>query len=298
MKNRLLLVEADDARISALRETLQRLDVELEIAHDPERAVALLEGAHPPFDLLLLDRQLAGLNSSELLQRLRQDPRLCRLPVVMQCGDEPRDRPEPDLQESSYCLSQAREAGKLLPLVESALRSSESTRVLEAQVGVGSIPGRLLKEASFEFRTLKEARQLARVLACVCPAPERASIGLVELMINAIEHGNLEISYSEKSELCRQGNWEAEVARRAGLSRFSSRVARVQVVREVHAIRFVVQDEGPGFHYFDYLDFSSARAHDPNGRGIALARTFAFSDLSYRSPGNVVVAEVRLDGAQ
>lgn len=297
MKNRVLLVEDDCARISALAEILRAVDVELEIVRDPERAVALLERAQPPFDLLILDRRQAGLDGSGLLQRLRQDPRLCRLPVVMQCCSQARHGQNQGPQEqATYCLSQVREAGRLVPLVEAALRRAESTRALEAQVGVRTIPGRLLKEATFEFRTVHEARELASVLACVCPKPERASIGLLELMVNAIEHGNLEISYSEKAELCRRGDWEAELTRRAELGPFSARVARVQVVRDVRAVRFVVQDEGPGFHYGDYLEFSPARSQDPNGRGIALARAFAFSDVFYRSPGNVVVAEVKLDG--
>lgn len=116
-------------------------------------------------------------------------------------------------------------------------------------------------------------------------------------MVNAIEHGNLEISFEEKSKLCRLDGWQAEVERRLQLPAYRTRVATLQVTRSREKIVFVVRDQGPGFRWQTFLDFEPARAFAPNGRGIALARGVAFSELNYHEPGNVVTAEIKLEDA-
>ena len=59
----------------------------------------------------------------------------------------------------------------------------------------------LTTEMSCRFQSLEEAEALAYYLGNICPEPERLRCGLVELFTNAIEHGNLEISYSDKTKL-------------------------------------------------------------------------------------------------
>jgi hypothetical protein len=55
---------------------------------------------------------------------------------------------------------------------------------------------------------------------------------------------------------------------------------------------FTISDEGAGFDWRSYLEFSPERAFDPNGRGIAMARLTSFNILDYRDRGNIVVATV------
>ena len=61
------------------------------------------------------------------------------------------------------------------------------------------------------FRTLDSARDIATVLANAFPQPKRVVIGLTELLVNAVEHGNLGITYEEKSRLREAEKWESEV---------------------------------------------------------------------------------------
>jgi hypothetical protein len=49
-------------------------------------------------------------------------------------------------------------------------------------------------------------------------------------------------------------------------------------------------DQGQGFDCRDYLDFSTERAFDLHGRGIAMAGKLSFDSLSYLGCGNTVVA--------
>lgn len=143
------------------------------------------------------------------------------------------------------------------------------------------------REGLFELRTLCEARQLAAFLAAQFPDPAAAALGLIELMVNAVEHGNLGISTDEKADLLRRGVWEQEVQRRLLLPENASKRVRVELCRAARSLTLLIHDDGPGFDWRQYCELDPARALEPNGRGIALARQIAFPDLEYLGGGNV-----------
>jgi hypothetical protein len=128
----------------------------------------------------------------------------------------------------------------------------------------------------------------------MCPQPDAVAPGLADLMVNAVEHGNLGLTYAEKTRLKWEGCWEAEIARRLLLPEFRERRACIRAERIAAAIRFTVTDQGAGFDWRKYLSFDPERAFDPNGRGIALARQSSFASIEYQGRGNVVVATVSL----
>lgn len=80
----------------------------------------------------------------------------------------------------------------------------------------------MLTAALFEFKTLDEARSIALLISNACPEPEKIVQGLTELTVSAVEHGNLEITYDEKSELNKEGTWLQEVSNRLLLSVFNT----------------------------------------------------------------------------
>jgi hypothetical protein len=63
---------------------------------------------------------------------------------------------------------------------------------------------RLLQHAVFSFSTLEEAEDLALLLADLSMNPGRTATGYSELLINAVEHGNLGISYAKKDGYSRR----------------------------------------------------------------------------------------------
>jgi anti-sigma regulatory factor (Ser/Thr protein kinase) len=144
---------------------------------------------------------------------------------------------------------------------------------------------------------MPEATSLATLLAEAHPDPERVVMGLTELLINAVEHGNLGITYHEKAELLERGDLQAEIERRLSLPERAARRVRVTFRRAAEAISTWIEDEGEGFDWRPYLDYDPERALDPNGHGIAIARGVCFDDVTYHGRGNVVVATLRLDGA-
>ena len=87
---KVLLVEDNPADIDLTRETLLRgkLHLDISVAMDGEEALALLfpttKGATPlrP-DLILLDLNLPNLNGREVLEAIRADEGLRRVPIVI-----------------------------------------------------------------------------------------------------------------------------------------------------------------------------------------------------------------------
>lgn len=152
----------------------------------------------------------------------------------------------------------------------------------------------LIRSVEYRFETLEEVSSLVPVLAGMCPVPDVVAPGLSDLMVNAVEHGNLGVTYQEKSLLKWEGDWEAEIRRRLALPQFKGRFATVRVERQPESVIFTITDQGDGFEWSKFLTFDPDRAFDPNGRGIAMARMMSFAALEYQGRGNTVVAQVNL----
>ncbi len=142
------------------------------------------------------------------------------------------------------------------------------------------------------FRTLHEAQALSLSLAQHLPNPYAVAQGLAELMINAIEHGNLGITYEEKTQLLMEGRWEAEIERRLTLPEHRDKYATVEYVTASDEHILTIRDQGHGFDWRYYLEFPPGRALDPNGRGIAMSKSLAFSNIEYHGNGNTVVCRI------
>lgn len=153
--------------------------------------------------------------------------------------------------------------------------------------------GRMLRGA-FEISTLEEAEKLATMLASHCPNPDMASVGIWELLSNAIEHGNLEIDFALKSTLLMQGRHHAEIERRLHLPQYRDRVVKVAFQQNKRSIRLRIVDQGPGFDFEAALN-AVRPALAPNGRGLMLARTMTFTRIRFIGKGNIVDAIIDLE---
>jgi anti-sigma regulatory factor (Ser/Thr protein kinase) len=141
---------------------------------------------------------------------------------------------------------------------------------------------------------VEEAYDLAVLMAKACPKPEKRLMGLTELMVNAVEHGNLGMSYLDKSQLNREREWPREVARRLSLAEYADKSATIQFERDREKISFTIRDQGEGFNWPLYMQLDPERAFDSHGR-IAMANMISFDHMEYRGSGNEVVAMFYLE---
>ena len=123
-------------------------------------------------------------------------------------------------------------------------------------------------------------------LSCRIPPSQLPGMrmGLHELLVNAIEHGNLELDSELKS---RQDYFEV-LKKRAAEPRFRTRRVTVEVLITADSFSCTIKDQGPGF---DWRELPNPGAPEnlfkPHGRGVVMGIKF-FDEFSYNKSGNQV----------
>jgi CheY-like chemotaxis protein/anti-sigma regulatory factor (Ser/Thr protein kinase) len=290
----ILVVDDDPVNLEILCEHLSALRARIVTAQSGEAAWLQLLRHGSEFDLVLLDRMMPAPDGMEILRRIKHSPLARSLPVVMQTGAATPDQVAEGLQAGAYYyLTKPFNHEALLAIVRAALYARQEQLALAQRVERHDDALRLALEGRFAFRSITDARALAHTVSHLAEAPEMAAIGLMELMTNAIEHGNLGISYAQKSELIAAGTWYGELDRRLALPENAQLRGILSFQVGAGTVRFEIADQGPGFDWLPYLQLDPGRAFDPNGRGIAMARMLSFAELEYLGPGNRVAATVR-----
>lgn len=291
------LVVAEDDPISReiLAENLTDAGYAVDAAEDGDSAWALLQANPERYSAILLDRMMPGIDGIEVLRRVKAEDALAHIPVIMQSGLIQPDEVLEGLRGGAYYyLTKPFAAEALLAIVHTAVRDFRQYLAIRDEARKAARTLIHLEHAAFSFRTPSEACDIATLLANACPDGEKAVIGLSELMLNAVEHGNLAISYREKSQLLADDALHTEIERRLADSRLGKRRARIEFERDNVEIRFLLRDQGAGFDWREFLEMSPERAFDTHGRGIAMAKLMSFDSLEYLGAGNEVRATVKL----
>ena len=295
-KTRILAVDDEALNLEILLEYFaDECALSLDTADGGEAAWALLQNPENDYKAILLDRMMPGLDGIGLLKRIKGDARLAGIPVIMQTAANSAAQIREGLEAGAYYyLTKPYRRDNLLAIVQAALIDAEARDALRLQLHSHINSLQFLKQAEFSIRTVDEASQLASFIARACPNAEMVVMGISELLINAIEHGNLGLSYAEKSSLKRDDCWRPEIDRRAALATNIEKEVKLQFQRDERSITLRVIDQGNGFDWQSFLEIEPERAFDPNGRGIALARLLSFSTLIYEGGGNTAVATISL----
>ncbi|KAF0813136.1 Response regulator PleD [Andreprevotia sp. IGB-42] len=291
---RILIVDDEPFNLEILSEHLLDEGYDVLTAEDGEAAWNVLSH-DKAFDAILLDRMMPRMDGMALLARLKQQTEFEHVPVIMQTAVGAAENVREGLAAGAYYyLIKPFQRDMLLAIVAAAVSFHREKKQLEAQLSDQASTYRLLQNGEFHFQTLDEARQLTLLLSNACPNPQKVALGLSELLVNAVEHGNLGISYSEKTRLLQQGRWHDEVASRLAHPDYRQRRVCVRFTRKDGHLEFTIADEGAGFDWKPFLEFSPERAFDPHGRGISMARMLSFDMVEYQGKGNEVVAHIRL----
>ena len=290
----ILVVDDEPFNLDIISEYLEGAGYLLTMAESGEAAWACLHSPDARFDLVVLDRMMPGVDGLEVLRWMKADRRLSDIPVIMQTAAAAPDQVREGLAAGAYYyLTKPFEPESLQSIVRAALDDQRQRRALAERLALQRNALRTLQQGLFVFRSMDEAHALAALAASICDEPDVVALGLSELLVNAVEHGNLGICFREKSRLREAGEWELEVRRRLSLPENLAKRVRLAVSAEPDGWTFTIEDEGEGFHWHDFLELAPERAFAPNGRGIALARQLAFDGLEYLGDGSTARATVR-----
>lgn len=291
MENKVKILAVDDEvfNLDIISEYLVDAGFEVICAGDGVVALEKLK-QHPDVGVIVLDRMMPNMDGMAVLKTLREDPLFKDIPIIMQTAAASSKRIQEGIEAGVYYyLAKPYNEALLLSIVRAALKDSIGRKELLEQVQKQQRTLGLMEKGIFRFRTLEETNNLSYFIANCFPEPENMVYGLNELMVNAVEHGNLGITYDEKMELSLNGQWHNEIERRLSLPEYKNKYAVIEYTAGENELVVSIRDQGKGFVWKDYMELSPKRATDPNGRGIAIARMKSFPSLEYKNNGSEVV---------
>ena len=292
-KPKLLIVDDEPLNRQIVLKYLEDENYDMECVCDGDEALQYLENAPSEYDLVLLDRMMPKMNGIDVIHKMKQHPVLSNIPVIMQTARATNDDILEGIKAGAYFyLTKPFEEDMLLSMVRSAIYERLNSLKLQDALEQGVQSLNMMVSGQFKFHNLEEAQQLSTFLAKTCPDPQRVVTGLAELFVNAVEHGNLGITYDEKTEFNKNGTWYEEVQSRLNMKKNKNKFVIANYVHHKDSISITITDQGDGFDWQDYLEIKPERIYDNHGRGIATSKIMSFDDLKYSEKGNEVMATV------
>jgi CheY-like chemotaxis protein/anti-sigma regulatory factor (Ser/Thr protein kinase) len=245
-------------------------------------------GREPPA-VVLTDMQMPKMNGLTLVENIRD--KFSQVPVVLMTGSGSERVAVEALKAGAadYVPKQAL-AHDLVPVLERVLsvRQAEHRRFrVLAGMTRRSSQFVLENDPSLVPPLVAMFREdLVEVGLCDLTGATRAGIALEEALLNAIYHGNLEVS----SKLRENGDDEFHQLAAHRRATLPYRDRRIKVIARISPVRatFQIADQGPGFDVSKLPDPTDPlHIICPSGRGILLMRTF-MNEVRYNASGSRV----------
>lgn len=286
-----ILIVDDDAAMCLLIERMLEEDAyNVLIAGDGVEAQTKLRSSKENVSGILLDWQMPKMNGIEFLRWIKKESEYDQIPVIMETSMiMPENIKEGIDAGAFYYLTKPIEEQILRSIVRAAISDYHQKMSLLERIRRSDNPFARMVEGTFEYGTTEEAEFLAVAIANSSVNPERAMV-ISEILTNAVEHGNLGITYDEKTSLIADNALSREVDRRLAMPEYAAKRVKLRIRRSKREITVEIEDEGKGFEFQKYLQMDEARVFDNHGRGIALTREYL--KLEYLGNGSKVIVTI------
>lgn len=240
-------------------------------------------------DLVLTDLQMDEMDGLELVEAVRSEYPLT--PVILMTANGSEEIAVQALEKgaASY-VAKRRLQQDLMEIVRQVIDNSDENRMqsrLMHRLARNEFSFVLNNDLSLVHSLVK---YLQHTLRCVRLSDEvdrlRVGIAVEEALLNALYHGNLEVS----SELKEQDpNLFEETARKRCLEEpYRNRRIFVDALVTREFARFTIRDEGPGFNPSSLPNpCDPQNLEKPSGRGILLMRSF-MDEVTFNATGTQV----------
>jgi CheY-like chemotaxis protein/anti-sigma regulatory factor (Ser/Thr protein kinase) len=287
MSHKVLLVDdsATDLRLvcAVLR---KRTALTLTLARSGEEALAAVERETP--DILVTDLLMPGMTGMDLLAQVRE--RYPHLPVVMMTGHGSEDVTAEALRRGAASYVPKRLLLRdLAETIEKVLLAATPSRRKQDLL-------QSLTTTEFTFCLENDPRVIRPLILHVqeflvpmgvCDDSERVRVGIAleEAILNAMYHGNLELS----SQIKESGqDYHRAADERRGRSPYRDRRIHVHVRFAPSEAVFTVRDEGSGYDTSKLPDPTHPeQLENVSGRGLLLIRSF-MDEVAFNESGNQI----------
>ena len=261
------------------------------------RALELLASAPP--DVVLTDLQMPTMDGLSLVREIKRQ--FSSIPVILMTGQGSEEVAAEALRNgaSSYVPKRNlnRDLGVALSTVLAAVESQREREQVHDFVQRSDIRFQLGYEPSGPKVLVNHLQEILGLMK-ICDHGGRLRVGtaLVEAIVNAVDHGNLELDSKLREE---DGNTYRKLGQQRSVELpYRERRVIVSATFTPDEAVFVIQDEGPGFDPGKLPDPTDPmNLIKPFGRGVMLMRTF-MDDVRFNDRGNetTLVKRRRRDG--
>jgi len=298
MKRKILIIDDDRANLQLLAGFIrlgENADHDVITCVDGFEGIEALKKAVNDIDVVLLDRAMPVMSGVEFLMKRNENEKLKKIPVIMQTASGEKENVIQGFKLGVYhYLVKPYSPVIFNSIVRAAILLYSTQRTLTTEVDLTHTLLKFMDQAVFKVNKLEEAEAISLSLATLFPKPDKTVLGITEIIINAHEHGNLGISYDEKTELNLQSKWREEILKRESHANNRNKTVFISYFKTKSEIILNIRDQGPGFDFKKYLEFDVTRSTDNHGRGIAFANNLSFDKLEYIGTGSEVNCVVKL----
>jgi len=285
---KILIVEDDLASREYLRNAIEMEGHDYRIAVNGSEALDIYVDFKP--ELILCDIQMPVMDGLELLETVRSRKSNSIFVMLTAFSTEEYAIRAFHLGANNYIKKPIRQ-NELLELLTKYERIIKNRRI-----GNPEIPGRLSKrELKLHFKS--EDGSMPKVVdfllsetADLFSNDEKISIelGLMELLTNAVEHGNLEITSPEKQLASQNGEFEELLQKKLQNKNLAEREVTVHFLMNEEYCEWIIMDQGNGFNWQEMQsNLQEDRLYELNGRGVFICQ-FLFDEMEFQGNGNTV----------
>ncbi len=240
-------------------------------------------------DIIITDIQMPIMDGLELLEAIRDKKSDAIVIITTAYGTENYAIQALQLGANNY-LKKPVSNLDLIPVLK------KYNAVITSRYSPEVLPGEFVyKKYKYEFNATvqiipKIVDKLLIEASCEFENNERINVelGLVELITNAVEHGNLEITYNEKQLALNNNALEALYDKKQNDPIFKNRKITIEFCVDNSGYEWIISDEGKGFNWNTLPDPTDEKnILELNGRGVYITR-FLFDELEYSGKGNIV----------
>lgn len=284
---KILIVDDDESVRPMLEKALSREGFDIQTAADGVLGWESFQKVQP--DIVLLDILMPRMNGLELLGKIRGTD--SDAIVIMTTAQNSADYTLQALRlkANDYMV-------KPLFIKELILRLRKYVGLLKDRTEEQEILGLIFhRELGMRIGNQLEpvnkiVNRLVHEAGSSLPKNQRLGIhlGIAEILINAIEHGNLEITAEEKKHAMESGALGKMMESRAQDPRLSKRQVLIQFKMNAETCTWTISDEGSGFDWRNMPDpLQEEKLLGLHGRGILLT-LMSFDEVKFLGNGSKV----------
>jgi DNA-binding response OmpR family regulator len=287
-----LLIDDDEAVLGMVGDALTHFGMKVHPFSEGHRAMRLLEDPDSPqFDLVVSDINMDGLDGFDIIHRVKSIKP--RLPVVLMTGQASLEYAIRAMRMGAANLFQK-------PLTIRELVNSVFHLVdLHREIRMAESGLRGMVEERRAFRTLAQELDIPSMVAHLTDRlvpmefAKATNVDVIamafhEALVNALEHGCLELDSALKGDLfAAEDAYALQLQERMRDSRYALRYIEVESHLTPDTFTVVIRDDGPGFDTTMVATVTDVDLNKQCGRGLPLI-LLVMDQVQFNARGNEV----------